>query len=51
MNRLRRDAPLVLAVDRHHHDDTGQPLHSFRGLLDHMATLTRNIITLAQATL
>jgi DDE family transposase len=29
-----------------HTDDTGQPLHSFRGLLDHMATLTRNTITL-----
>lgn len=29
-----------------HTDDTGQPLHSFRGLLEHMATLTRNTITL-----
>jgi hypothetical protein len=28
----------------------GQPLHSFRGLLEHMATLTRNTITLAQTT-
>ncbi len=33
-----------------HHDDTGQPLHSFRGLLEHMATLTRNTITLGQTT-
>jgi hypothetical protein len=33
-----------------HTDDSGEPLHSFRGLLDHMATLTRNTITLDQAT-
>jgi hypothetical protein len=33
-----------------HLDDTGAPLHSFRGLLDHMATLTRNTITLDHAT-
>jgi hypothetical protein len=26
------------------HDDNNQPLHSFRGLLDHLATLTRNDI-------
>jgi len=31
-----------------HHDDTDAPLHSFRGLLEHMATLTRNTITLGQ---
>jgi hypothetical protein len=31
-----------------HHNDTGTPLHSFRGLLEHMATLTRNTITLGQ---
>ena len=31
-----------------HRDDTGSPLHSFRGLLEHMATLTRNTITLGQ---
>jgi len=24
------------------HDQAGQPYHSFRGLLDHLATLTRN---------
>jgi transposase len=34
----------------HHHDTTGEPLHSFRGLLEHMATLTRNTITLGQTT-
>jgi hypothetical protein len=33
-----------------HHDTTGKPLHSFRGLLEHMATLTRNTITLGHAT-
>jgi len=33
-----------------HHDHTGQPLHNFRGLLEHLATLTRNTITLDQAT-
>ncbi len=33
-----------------HHDTTGEPLHSFRGLLEHMATLTRNTITFGQAT-
>jgi Transposase DDE domain len=31
-----------------HADDTGTPLHSFRGLLEHMATLTRNTITLGR---
>jgi hypothetical protein len=33
-----------------HLDDTGAPLHSFRGLLEHMATLTRNTITIGQLT-
>lgn len=33
-----------------HTSSDDQPLHSFRGLLEHMATLTRNTITLAQAT-
>jgi hypothetical protein len=28
-------------------DPDGQPLHSFRGLLDHLGTLTRNTTTLA----
>jgi hypothetical protein len=33
------------------HTDSGHnPLHSFRGLLDHLATLTRNTITLADHT-
>jgi hypothetical protein len=29
-----------------HHDEHDQPLHDFRGLLDHLATLTRNQITI-----
>ena len=33
-----------------HTDPTGAPLHSFRGLLEHLATLTRNTITLGPAT-
>ena len=33
-----------------HLDDTGEPLHSFRGLLEHMATLTRNTLTIGQVT-
>ena len=33
-----------------HTSPDSQPLHSFRGLLEHMATLTRNTITLHQAT-
>jgi hypothetical protein len=33
-----------------HHDDTAAPLRGFRGLLEHMATLTRNTITLGQTT-
>jgi hypothetical protein len=33
-----------------HRDTTGERLHSFRGLLEHMATLTRNTITLDQVT-
>ena len=34
----------------HHRDAHGQPLHSFRGLLEHMATLTRTTITLGRTT-
>ena len=34
----------------HHRDAHGQPLRSFRGLLEHMATLTRNTITLGHTT-
>jgi hypothetical protein len=46
----RRDNPVApahrsAAADRkasRHHDDNDQPTHSFRGLLTHLATLTRN---------
>jgi Transposase DDE domain len=31
-----------------HHDPAGQPLHSFRGLLTHLATLTRNDLHYSQ---
>ena len=34
-----------------HRDEHDQPLHDFRGLLDHLATLTRNSITIADANL
>jgi hypothetical protein len=49
-NPPERDNP-VAPADRsaaatakasHHHNDSGQPVRSFRGLLDHLATLTRN---------
>ncbi len=33
-----------------HLDTNGEPLHSFRGLLEHLATLARNTITLGSAT-
>jgi hypothetical protein len=32
------------------HDETGRPYRSFRGLLDHLATLTRNQVRFAGAT-
>jgi len=34
-----------------HTTNHGQPLHSFRGLIDHLATLTRNTTTLAGRTI
>jgi hypothetical protein len=34
----------------HQHDETGRPYRSFRGLLDHLATLTRNQVRFAGAT-
>ena len=37
----RRSAP-AQAKASYQHDPAGQPYHSFRGLLDHLATLTRN---------
>ena len=42
-------APAQRSTERHRqglhpHDPAGNPLRSFRGLLDHLATLTRNQI-------
>ena len=37
----RRSAP-AQAKASYQHDPAGQPYHSFRGLLEHLATLTRN---------
>ncbi len=39
------------AKTRTHTDPDGQPLHSFRGLLDHLATLTRNTTVFADRNL
>jgi hypothetical protein len=35
-------SPHAAAKASRHRDDHNQPLHSFRGLLTHLATLTRN---------
>ncbi|MGH3935015.1 MAG: IS1634 family transposase, partial [Pseudonocardiaceae bacterium] len=48
-------APATRSANAHskasrHLDTHGEALHSFRGLLDHLATLTRNTITLGQTT-
>jgi hypothetical protein len=47
----RRSAP-AQAKASYQHDQAGQPYYSFRGLLDHLATLTRNQVrfTGAEAT-
>jgi hypothetical protein len=37
-----RRSAAAQAKASHQHDPAGQPYHSFRGLLDHLATLTRN---------
>ena len=37
-----RRSPAAAAKASGQHDPAGQPYHSFRGLLDHLATLTRN---------
>jgi hypothetical protein len=44
-----RSASAERKAARHTSPDS-QPLHSFRGLLEHMTTLTRNTITLSEAT-
>ena len=43
-----RSQPAATKASRHL-DTDGEPLHSFPGLLEHLATLTRNTITLGQA--
>jgi hypothetical protein len=42
----RRSAAAQAKASRQH-DPAGQPYHSFRGLLDHLATLTRNQVRFA----
>jgi hypothetical protein len=37
-----RRSAAAQAKASHQHDPAGQPYHTFRGLLDHLATLTRN---------
>jgi hypothetical protein len=37
-----RRSAAAQAKASHQHDPAGQPYHSFRGLLEHLATLTRN---------
>jgi hypothetical protein len=37
-----RRSPAAQAKAARHHDETGRPYRSFRGLLEHLATLTRN---------
>jgi hypothetical protein len=37
-----RRSAAAQAKASHQHDPAGQPYRSFRGLLDHLATLTRN---------
>jgi hypothetical protein len=44
----RRSATADRKVSRRTRDD-GQPLHTFRGLLDHLATLTRNTLNFPTA--
>jgi hypothetical protein len=37
-----RRSPAAQAKASCQHDPAGQPYHSFRGLIEHLATLTRN---------
>jgi hypothetical protein len=45
-----RRSPAAQAKASHQHDPAGQPYHSFRGLLEHLATLTRNQVRFAGTT-
>jgi hypothetical protein len=57
-NRPRQDNPVTAARRSAHaqakascqHDQAGRPYRSFRGLLEHLATLTRNQVRFAGAT-
>jgi hypothetical protein len=44
-----RRSPHAQAKASYQHDQAGQPYHTFRGLLDHLATLTRNQVRFAEA--
>ena len=43
-------SPAAAAKASRHHDQNNRPLHDFRGLLDHLGTLTRNQIQLPDGT-
>ena len=43
-------SPSAQAKASRQHDQHGHPYHSFRGLLDHLATLTRNDVRFAGST-
>jgi hypothetical protein len=45
-----RRSPAAQAKASHQHDAAGRPYRSFRGLLEHLATLTRNQVRFAGAT-
>jgi hypothetical protein len=45
-----RRSPTAQAKASSQHDQTGRPYRSFRGLLEHLATLTRNQVRFAGAT-
>jgi hypothetical protein len=44
-----RRSPAARAKASHQHDAAGRPYRSFRGLLEHLATLTRNQVRFAGA--
>ena len=47
VRRSRRAVARAQAKASGQHDPAGQPYHSFRGLLEHLATLTRNQVRFA----
>jgi len=48
--RPARRSAAAQAKASHQHDPAGRPYRSFRGLLEHLATLTRNQVRFAGAT-